>query len=103
LAAGKGVYGAYSPTTWQRSSVNVVSVTGANPVLVINNASGSTVQYINFYGANTSTANASAYAGFVVNSSNVSLQLVNLHAGNAGPGTSGMNGTSGAGGNPGLQ
>ena len=95
-AANKGVYGGYQAGTWSRSAANSVTVSGANPPLVIDNASGATVQLMSFLGTSAAGSEMSAYGAVVRNSASVLLQGLMVKAGDGAPGQSGGDGAGGA-------
>lgn len=95
-AAGKGVYGGYSPTNWARSTANFTTVTGTNAPLQIEMVTGVTVQLIQFIGAGPATTGETAYAAKIINASDIHLEALELRAANGTAGASGVAGTNGA-------
>jgi len=113
--AGKNIAGGYQPgpLRWTRASSNATVVTGGNPALVIADAgvlvdAGVTVQFMQFRadnaaGQDSNGNGASSHGAFVVNSTGVRLELVQVRAGSGANGRDGTPGTDGApGGNGGT-
>ncbi len=102
LPSNVGVYGGYSPTTWQRDlTASPVTVTGVNAPLLIDGSTNVTVQLMQFVGSTPSGAGVTAYGAFVRNATAVLVEAVDIRAGNGTPGSSGATAATGAGGAPG--
>jgi hypothetical protein len=95
LSSNVNVAGGYHPTTWSRSSANVVLVQGGSPSLKIEGASNVLVQTMRFVGANGNATDPTAYGGWVKDSTGVKLESLVITSGNGAVGAAGTNGTAG--------
>ncbi len=98
MPSNVGVFGGYAPGTWGRASANLVDVINVNAPLLIENVGNVTVQLMNFFGTTPSGSSATAYGAVIRISTNVTLEALQIRAGN---GTAGLAGNAGATGSAG--
>ena len=101
MPSNVGVYGAYAPGTWSRATANIVNVLNVNSPLLIENVGNVTVQLMNFLGTTPSGSSATAYGAVIRLATNVTLEALQIRAGNATAGVNGTAGLNGGSGNPG--
>ena len=96
MPSNVGVFGAYAPGTWTRATANIVNVLNVNSPLLIENVGNVTVQLMNFLGTTPSGSSATAYGAMIRLSTNVTLEALQIRAGNGTAGANGVVGSAGA-------
>ncbi|MBL8922767.1 MAG: hypothetical protein JNJ54_28215 [Myxococcaceae bacterium] len=97
--SGLNVAGGYHPMTWRRATTNTVTVQGGARALELDFANNLLVQSIRF---EAGLGTPSSYGGFIKDSQGVTLEALELRAGNGAPGQDGLPGDGGTPGDPGT-
>ncbi len=99
MPSNVGLYGGFAAGIWGRSTANVVNV---NSPLLIENVGNVTVQLMTFNGTTPAGSSATAYGAVIRVATNVTLEGVQIRAGNGTAGTGGAVGSTGGAGSNGL-
>ncbi|MCY7300583.1 MAG: DUF1565 domain-containing protein, partial [Ilumatobacteraceae bacterium] len=102
MPSNVGLYGGFAAGLWGRSTANVVNVLNVNSPLLIQNVGNVTVQLMTFNGTTPAGSSATAYGAVIRVATNVTLEGVQIRAGNGTVGTGGAVGSTGGAGSNGL-
>ncbi len=94
-ASGINVAGGYNASFTDRKVTYETIVQGSNPALVVDSATNISVQAITFKGSDATPLEMTAYGATIKSSNGVSLQAIEVRAGNGQPGAAGAAGAAG--------
>ena len=100
-ATGVGIYGGYATDTWKRGRTPVTTISGSPEGVFADGATGVVLQQLAVTGASVGSAGGSVYGIRAINGSKLTLQRVEVNAGNGTAGAAGADGRTGLAGSPG--
>ena len=95
-ATGVGIYGGYASDTWKRGLTPVTKISGSPEGVFADEATQVTLQLLAVNGPNATAPGISSYGIRAIHGSKLTLQRVDVTAGNGGIGPTGSDGTRGA-------
>jgi hypothetical protein len=98
LITGVSIYGGYDPSTWKRKDRfpnGLPTIIGSPEGVLALGAKDITLQYLTVIGSNAGAAERTSYGIRAVNTTNLTLQRVNVVAGDGAPGAPGADGLGG--------